>query len=78
MKKTTLAIAALLSTLSVASIAPAYAEDAAPSTDASTAAPATADCKPGDKNCHPDTNATEGSAGTSTDSAAPATTDSGS
>jgi hypothetical protein len=71
MKKTTLAIAALLSTLSVASIAPAYAEDAAPSTDATTAAPA--DCKPGDKNCTPDTHS-EGS----TDSAAPATTDSGS
>jgi hypothetical protein len=67
MKKTTIAIAALLATLSSATVV--YADDTA-----STTAP-TANCKPGDTNCKPDAT-TDGTAAPATDStSAPASTE---
>lgn len=69
MKTSTLAVAALVTSLSAAMIAPAvYAEDAAPA--ATTTAPA---CDPKDPQCKPDAT-TDGAAAPATDSTeAPAT-----
>lgn len=68
MKISTLAVAALVTSLSAAIIAPAaYAEDAAPTT--TTPAPA---CDPKDPKCKPDAT-TDGTAAPSTEGSAPAT-----
>lgn len=64
MKKSTLAVAALVTSLSAAIIAPAvYAEDAAPTTSTTTTTtttPAPA-CDPKDPTCKPDAATTDGS-----------------